>query len=71
MNSTLHIFGNTRSLQSKSLVVSDIDLLGVNFGSVVERLCEKLTKPFSTKVLASNLLMASTFPLAYPCTNVV
>ena len=71
MNSTLYIFGNTSSLQCKSPIVSDTNLLGVNFGSVVERLCERLAKPFTTKVLDSNLLMASTFLPTYSCLKVI
>ena len=58
MKSTLHIFENTHRLQCKSPIVFDTELLGINFGSVVERLCEKLVKPFSTKVPDSNLPMS-------------
>ena len=66
MKSTLHLFGNTHSLQCRSHIIADTNLLGVDLGGVFERLCERLTKPFSTKVLDTNFLMASTFPLAYP-----
>ena len=71
MKSILHLFGNTHSLQCKSPIVSDIDLLGVDLGDVTERLCETLAKHFSTKVLDTNLIMASTFPLAYPCPELI
>ena len=67
MKSTLRNFGNTHILCSKSPIVSETYLLGVNLGRVIERLCEKLAQPFSTKVLDTNFLMASTFPGAYPC----
>ena len=71
MKSTLHLFGNTRSLKCRSPIIVDIDLLGVDLGSVAERLCERLVKRFSTKVLDTNLLMASTFPPAYPCLELI
>ena len=66
MKSTLHLFGNTCSLQCRSPIIADTDLLGVDFGGVFERLCKRLAKPFSSKVLVTNLLMSSTFPPAYP-----
>lgn len=66
MKSTLQLFGNTHSLKCISPIVADTNLLGVDLGGVVEILCEGLVKPFSTKVLDINLLMASTFLPAYP-----
>ena len=51
--------------------MSDTDLLGVVLGGVAERLCERLAKPFSTEMLDTNLLMASTFPPAYPCLELI
>lgn len=71
MRSTLHIFGNTCSLYTKSLVITDTNLLGVNLDGITERLCERLSEPFSIKVLDSNFLMVSTFPLAYPCPKMI
>ena len=71
MKSTLHIFGNACSLQCRSLIIVDTDLLGVDLGGVLERLCERLAQPFSTVVLNINFLMVSTFPLAYPCPELI
>ena len=56
----------TLSLQCRSPIITNIDLLGVDLGGFLERLCERLAQPFSTIMLETNLLMASTFPLAYP-----
>ena len=71
MKSTLHLFGNTHSLQCRSPIIVDTNLLGVDLGGVLEKLCERLAKPFSTKVLDTNLLMASTFSPTYPCPELI
>ena len=71
MKSTLHIFGNTHSLQCRSPIIVDTDLQGVDLGKVSERFCERLAQPFSIVVLYTNLLMSSTFPLTYPCPKII
>ena len=71
MKSTLYIFGNTHSFQCESPIVSNIDQLGVDLWGIAERLCEGLVIPFFTKVLDTNLLMCSTFLLAYCCPELI
>ena len=71
MKSTLHIFGNTYSLQCRSPIIADTNLLGVDLRGVLERLCERLAQPFPTIVLDTKFLMASTFPLAYPSPELI
>lgn len=71
MRSTLHIFGNTHSLYRKSPIILDTNLLGFNLEGITERLCQRLSEPFSMKVLDCNFLMASTFPPTYPCQELI
>lgn len=71
MNSTLHLSRNTHILQCRSLIIADTNLLGVDLGSVSEGVCERMAKHLSTKVLDTNLLMATTFPPGYPCPNLI
>ena len=71
MKSTLHLFGITHSLQCRSPIVANIDLLVVELGGITKRLFERIVKPFYTKVLDTNLLMASIFPPAYPCLELI